>query len=524
MKKMIYLFLAATTLIASSCSDDDSTDQPPGVFDGESKTYQLQSRSDATVSGTATVVENEDGTATVNLKLTGTAAGSFPAHVHANSAAETGDITIDLNAVDGATGESTTIISATKNGTAITYAQILELDGYINVHQSATDLGTLIAQGDIGINELTADSREYALSSVADASISGTATFYKRVSGASLLEIALEGTPDDGEHPAHIHFNSAAEGGDIAISLSPVVGTSGKSWTHIEADDAGAALTYDALLEIDGYINVHKSATELDVLVAQGDIGINVLTGESKEFALHSVLVPTISGTATVHKRLSGASLLELQLEGTPADGVHPAHIHANTAAEGGDIVISLSAVAGANGKSWTHIEEDDAGTAVNYEALLEFDGYINVHKSIAELDVLVAQGDIGQNELTGNEVSYDLAAVSNAAIFGTATFSERVNKETLVTLELVGTTVGSIHPAHIHTGAVADAPGAVIVTLGSVMGDNGISVTNVTQANAGDALDYDALLGIDGYINVHLSTEDLDTLVAQGNVGANVN
>ena len=319
-------------------------------------------------------------------------------------------------------------------------------------------------------------------------------------------------------------MNSAAESGDIAISLSPVVGANGKSFTHIEEDDAGTALNYEALLELDGYINVHQSANELDVLVAQGDIGINVLTGDSKEFALHSVLVPTINGTATVHKRLSGASLLEISLEGTPADGEHPAHIHANTAAEGGDIVISLNTVNGANGKSWTHIEADDDGTSVSYEQLLEFDGYINVHKSIAELNVLVAQGDIGQNELTGNEVSYDLAAVSNAAIFGTATFSERVNKETLVTLELVGTTAGGIHPAHIHTGAVADAPGAVIVTLGNVIGDNGISVTNVTQANSGGALDYDALLAIDGYINVHLSAEDLDTLVAQGNVGANLN
>lgn len=401
MKKLMYLFIAATTMIVSSCSDDDSNDQPPGVFDGDSKTYQLQSRADASVSGTATVVENEDGTATVNLKLTGTSAGSFPAHIHANSAAETGDILIDLNAVDGASGESTTIISATKAGTAITYEQILELDAYINIHQSANDLGTLIAQGDIGINELTADSREYELKSAADANI---------------------------------------------------------------------------------------------------------------------------SGTATIHKRVSGASLLEISLENTPADGEHPAHIHANTAAEGGDIVISLNTVNGANGKSWTHIEADDDGTSVSYEQLLEFDGYINVHKSIAELNVLVAQGDIGQNELTGNEVSYDLAAVSNAAIFGTATFSERVNKETLVTLELVGTTAGGIHPAHIHTGAVADAPGAVIVTLGNVIGDNGISVTNVTQANSGGALDYDALLAIDGYINVHLSAEDLDTLVAQGNVGANVN
>ena len=519
----MYLFMAATTVFVSSCSDDDNLDQPPGVFDGDSKTYTLQSQSNASISGTATVVENEDGTATVNLKLNGTSSGSYPAHIHANSAAESGDILIDLNAVDGTSGESTTIITAQNDGSAISFAQLLELDAYINVHQSASDLETIVAQADIGNNELSGESTQYELSSVADASISGTATLYQRISGASLLEIELEGTPDDGVHPAHIHLNSAAEGGDIAISLSAVAGASGKSWTHIESDDEGNAITYEELLEFDGYINVHKSANELGVLVAQGDIGGNVLTGESKEYALHSVLVPTINGTATIHQRLSGAALLELELEGTPNDGDHPAHIHANTAAEGGDIAITLSAVAGDSGTSWTHIEADDAGAAITYEQLLEFDGYINVHKSIAELDVLVAQGDIGQNELTGNEVSYDLAAVSDATIFGTATFSERVNKETLVTLELVGTTAGEIHPAHIHSGAVADAPGDILVSLSNLIGDTGVSVTNVTQLDAGGTLDYDALLDIDGYINVHLSSENLGTLVAQGNVGANV-
>jgi hypothetical protein len=34
-------------------------------------------------------------------------------------------------------------------------------------------------------------------------------------------------------------------------------------------------------------------------------------------------------------------------------------------------------------------------------QALLDFDGYINVHLSADKLATLVAQGDIGQNDLT---------------------------------------------------------------------------------------------------------------------------
>jgi hypothetical protein len=47
----------------------------------------------------------------------------------------------------------------------------------INVHLSADKLATLVAQGDIGQNDLTDVSKVYALGSVAVARIDGTATF-----------------------------------------------------------------------------------------------------------------------------------------------------------------------------------------------------------------------------------------------------------------------------------------------------------------------------------------------------------
>jgi hypothetical protein len=53
-----------------------------------------------------------------------------------------------------------------------------------------------------------------------------------------------------------------------------------------------------------------QSATELNVLVAQGDIGQNRLTGISKAYSLGSVAVPTIDGTAaTFYKRVNGQAL-----------------------------------------------------------------------------------------------------------------------------------------------------------------------------------------------------------------------
>jgi hypothetical protein len=72
---------------------------------------------------------------------------------------------------------------------------------------------------------------------------------------------------------------------------------------------------YDQVIAYNGYINFHKSATELNVLVAQGDIGQNELTGISKAYSLGSVAVPTIDGTATFYKRVNGQALAVVQLK-----------------------------------------------------------------------------------------------------------------------------------------------------------------------------------------------------------------
>jgi hypothetical protein len=48
------------------------------------------------------------------------------------------------------------------------------------------------------------------------------------------------------------------------------------SRTQVDSLDDGTAITYAALLTFDGYINVHLSAQQLGVIVAQGNIGTNV--------------------------------------------------------------------------------------------------------------------------------------------------------------------------------------------------------------------------------------------------------
>ena len=239
----------------------------------------------------------------------------------------------------------------------------------------------------------------YDLEERAEDGISGTVSFIEQSDSSTSVVITLTGTPDGGEHPAHIHMNTAAEGGDIIISLTPVDGATGISETSVSEDDNGTAVTYSDLLDYDGYVNVHLSAAEQGTIVAQGDIGQNALTGETTAYPLDERAVEGISGTITFAERENGEALATIALVGTPDGGEHPAHIHANTAIESGEIVFAFTPVDGTTGMSMTNVAALEDGTAFGYGNVLEYDGYINVHLSAEEQGTIVAQGNIGINE-----------------------------------------------------------------------------------------------------------------------------
>lgn len=400
MKKLplILLVFSISSLFYNCSNDDDDLYLP--VPSGNSITYDLNQKAVAGISGKATFVENTDASISIELDLSGTpAGGEHPAHIHLNSAAEGGSIALTLVSVDGDNGKSVTTFSKLDDGTPITYNQLLNFDGYINVHLSNDDLGTIVAQGDIGQNELTGNTIVYDLAEKAVAGISGNVTFSERKNGEALASISISGTPAGGSHPAHIHSNTAAEGGGIIFTFNPVNGDTGMSMTNVATFDDGSALTYAAISDLDAYVNVHLSSSDLGTIVAQGDIGQNQLTGEEKVYTLNEKDVPGISGTATFYKRVNGSALAILNIVNTPSGGVHPAHIHQNNAATGGAIAFTFNPVNGDTGMSATQVESLDNNTSFTYDDVLTYNGYINVHLSASQLGTIVAQGDIGSNE-----------------------------------------------------------------------------------------------------------------------------
>lgn len=117
-----------------------------------------------------------------------------------------------------------------------------------------------------------------------------------------------------------------------------------------------------------------------------------------KEYDLNSVSDPMIKGTITFTKKSETSTLIRIELESTEAGNTHPAHIHNNSASDGGGIAIGLNDVDGASGISETTVTQTGDGTTINYEGLLNFDGHANVHLSSSAMSTLIAQGNIGSN------------------------------------------------------------------------------------------------------------------------------
>ncbi|WP_338768259.1 CHRD domain-containing protein [Bernardetia sp. ABR2-2B] len=105
----------------------------------------------------------------------------------------------------------------------------------------------------------------------------------------------------------------------------------------------------------------------------------------------------------------------------------------------------------------------------------------------------------------------YTLQTVT-AGVGGTVTFNEVNSTSTSVTVVLTGAPDGGVHPAHIHDGDI-DNPGGIAYNLGPIENS-----TNTVTLDAS----YDALTSYNGYVNIHLSAEELEVIVANANIGSN--
>ena len=254
--------------------------------------------------------------------------------------------------------------------------------------------------------ELAAQSNDGAIPE----GVNGTVTFWEISESQTAVTLELENGATNAQvaHPAHIHANSASEGGGIEIYLTPIDGSGGGGTSARLVNRP-----FEELANFNGYVNIHESTSSLGTVVSQGNIGANaegtlaagldlVDNGRSTTFSLsansnNGTLVPNgIPGEVTLIELTDGMTYAQVSLQpggdgSTGADVSHPAHIHNNS---DGSIAYYLSPIDGKDtaARSGKLIGE-------SYDTLVGFDGYVNVHESIPNLQYIVSQGNVS----TGN-------------------------------------------------------------------------------------------------------------------------
>ena len=108
----------------------------------------------------------------------------------------------------------------------------------------------------------------------------------------------------------------------------------------------------------------------------------------------------------------------------------------------------------------------------------------------------------------------YQVLPVDGSGVRGSVLVSDYGFDGAIVVILLSGTPVDGVHPAHFHAGDCGSG-GDIVVPLENVNGRSGLSVTTTDTP-------YDDVVNGNYYLNIHLSPDNMGTIVACGEVGAN--
>ncbi len=151
----------------------------------------------------------------------------------------------------------------------------------------------------------------------------------------------------------------------------------------------------------------------------------------------------------------------------------HPAHIHAGTCAELGDVVAPLSNVSSeylvdgtvsageaVGPESAIPVEVSVTTVALPLADIIAGGHAINIHESEANIGNYIACGDIGGTLLNGNQLPVGLGALNDSGYTGVAMLTDDGNGNTTVTVSLIhssGDAAGGETAADDSTVSTAD-------------------------------------------------------------------
>lgn len=145
MKRSPYFLLLMVFILSYGCKKDDVT----GLI-LHSVEFPIVSVGDSNVQGMATFTEDTNGTTEVLIQLDGTSTSVYPAFIRFNDANEGGSVALTLTSCE--CNVSHTVVTKLDNGNAISYDDLIILNGHISIHLSSSNLETIVAVANIGSN------------------------------------------------------------------------------------------------------------------------------------------------------------------------------------------------------------------------------------------------------------------------------------------------------------------------------------------------------------------------------------
>lgn len=260
MKLTYYLkaIISVTLLLGLIACSDSGTGSLPGDLTGESVDYELSSVDESSINGNVLFEERMDGFTRVTVELSGLDEDtSYLVKFYAGTALDDGDLLVELDSLDGDTGEIVQILSADEEGNTVTYEDLLELDAHIRVYEEDNSEATL-AVIDIGKNALTGETHEFELEEVNGSGVNGEIEFKERKSGKILAVIKLDSSVDAETFAARLYENGE-ENGDLLFEFYSFDGESGMSKTNMAELDNGESIEFEDLGDLEALLHIYNN-------------------------------------------------------------------------------------------------------------------------------------------------------------------------------------------------------------------------------------------------------------------------
>lgn len=262
------LFSVTALFVISSACSDTSTGLEPGDLTGEYVSYELDATGDSGLTGTLTFAERIDGFAEVTVELSEVPVEKeYSVQINSGTILQGGDLLIKLEPVDES-GESVTTVSADAEGNTVSYEDLIEINGHLNVYSSENETETILAQADVGGNKLTGEALVFDIEEENESAITGSVEFLERISGNILAVIELSGTDPAQTHIARLYSAGDEENdnGEHQFTFSEIDGESGISYTDLYELNDESEFLYEDLKEFEGSVHIYYSEDDLTLL------------------------------------------------------------------------------------------------------------------------------------------------------------------------------------------------------------------------------------------------------------------